>query len=82
MKKYWYKVCPRCHQGRLFIMKYRDRSDLLLLCEECEWAYDHPRDATTTENGFLGLDIDSEFADGAEISRARWKEFAHEVTED
>jgi len=81
MKKHWYKVCPRCHQGRLFIMKYDGRSDLFLLCEECEWAYERPEYATSTKNGFLGIDVDCAFASEDMIEQAGWDEYALEAAE-
>lgn len=82
MTKRWYKPCPRCRQGRLFIMKYDDSDALLLLCEECEWAYKDPQEATVIERGFFGMDIDCDFADENAISQGGWQEFAMEVAED
>ena len=67
MMKYWHKICPRCVEGRLFFMKHDDSDALFLTCEECECTYKHPDDTTSVENGFLGIDIEGEFATKDEI---------------
>jgi hypothetical protein len=82
MTKHWYRQCPRYQQGRLFMMKYDGRDALLLRCEECEWAYKHPHETTTTENGFLGIDIDCDFANVDAISRGGWQQFTLEQADD
>lgn len=42
MLKYWYKGCMFCHQGRLFIEHDRTDDQLVLHCEECEYAWKDP----------------------------------------
>jgi hypothetical protein len=67
-----YSVCPRCNQDVLFVMKRRDNGRLYLHCEECEWAWNAPEDIAAIERGFLGLDIDADYARQDEIAQAGW----------
>ena len=73
---YWYENCPRCNQGRLFIMRLDDSGKLYLHCEECEWAWDDPTLITQVEAGRLGIDYESEFAESSEIQAAGWSIYA------
>ena len=82
MIKYWYKECPRCQQGRLFIMKYNDNDSLLLNCEECEWAFENPKEIGIVEKGFLAIDNPCDFADRNAIIKAEWEEYAINIYED
>jgi hypothetical protein len=54
---YWYKTCPFCRQGRLFVFKNLDIDELYLHCDECERGYLNPSNLET-ENSFLTLDTD------------------------
>lgn len=82
MIKYWYAVCSRCQQGRLFIERRDNPDGLFLHCEECEWAWNEPQDVATVESGFLAMDIDSRFATKAEIDGAGWSRYAREESTD
>lgn len=74
--KYWYKNCPRCNQGRLFIMQRHDDMKLYVHCEECEWAWDDPRRITEVSAGVLGIDFDSDYAEASVIENEGWSDFA------
>ncbi len=50
----WYKTCPFCNQGRLFIFKNLHINKLYLHCEECERGYYDPT-KLKVENFFLSL---------------------------
>lgn len=56
-KMFWYKGCPLCNQGRLFIFKNIDSAKLYLHCEECERGYYNPFDVNV-ENSFPTLEED------------------------
>jgi len=58
-KLLWYKTCPFCNQGRLFIFKNLDANKLYLHCEECERGYYDPNQISV-ENSFLTLQEDFE----------------------
>lgn len=53
-KLLWYKTCPFCNQGRLFIFKNLGINKLYLHCEECERGYYDPN-KIKEENSFLTL---------------------------
>jgi len=38
--RYWYKECPVCLQGRLFLAKDVTHDKIYLHCEECECGWD------------------------------------------
>ena len=67
-----FRVCPRCKQDALFVMKRHGIGTLYLHCEECEWAWNLPEDVKHVERGFLGLDIDGEYATQEEVAHAGW----------
>ena len=75
MVRYWYKVCPRCHQDALYVMKRADTGRLYLHCEECEEAWNHPEDVSRPGKSFLGLDIDGSYASVEEIEESGWSGF-------
>ena len=56
-KLFWYKQCPFCNQGRLFVFKNLDTNKLYLHCEECERGYNNPNQIAA-ENSFLTLHED------------------------
>ena len=58
-KLFWYKTCPFCNQGRLFVFKNLNISKLYLHCEECERGYYDPSQINI-ENSFLTLQEDFE----------------------
>lgn len=72
---HWYKTCPHCdNQGRLLIQRNVDECALYLHCEECEWGWKRPEDATDVAKGFLTLlvDFESENPTLEEIETAGW----------
>ena len=70
-----YKLSPRCKQDVLFVMIRRDIGELFLHCEECEWAWKAPEDADSIEKGFLGLNIDADYARAKEVEQAGWSKY-------
>jgi hypothetical protein len=73
---YWYKTCPRCRQGRLFIMRRDNEAGLHLHCEECEWVWDCPSQITQAGAGTLGIEYESEHASLDDIEASGWGEYA------
>lgn len=51
---FWYKTCPFCNQGRLFLFKNLDDNTLYLHCEECERGYKDIKNISR-ENSFLTI---------------------------
>jgi len=73
MKKlYWYKTCPFCNEGRLFIFKKLQTGSLYFHCEECERGFNSIRDIEEN-NSFLTLseEFDSEPATESDIKKSR-----------
>lgn len=56
---FWYKTCPFCNQGRLFLYKNLDKNSLYLHCEECERGYNN-LNKVEKDNSFLTLTEDFE----------------------
>lgn len=75
-----YKVCSRCRQTALFIMRRQDSGMLYLHCEECEWAWDYPDDVESIAKGFLGLEVDGEYATQGEVDDAGWVKYGIQCT--
>jgi len=75
---YWYKTCPTCGEGRLFIVEDLSRQRLYLHCEEDELGFEDPLDLKSPDKVFLTLDFDypCRFADWETISAQGWEEFA------
>jgi hypothetical protein len=46
-----------------------DTQGMMLECEDCSSAWDSPAQVSATGSGYLGIDIDSRFADEADIAR-------------
>lgn len=71
----WYKICPFCNQGRLYIFKNLDANKLYLHCEECERGYYDPSQINV-ENSFLTLqeDFEAVAATSADIKEYGWGE--------
>lgn len=76
MDKHWYQNCPRCNQGRLFIMRRDREAKLYLHCEECEWTWENPDEISDTSKGRLGIDFDSDYVPHEDIVAANWDKFA------
>ena len=82
MAKYWYGYCPSCGQeGQLFVMKRSDNGTLFLECDECTAAWNTP-EQVGAEKGYLAIDIDSHFADPAEIEKGGWSKYKLQKTGD
>jgi hypothetical protein len=75
MARYWYRICPTCRQGRLFVVKLKEDGPLSLLCEECFCAFDTPAEASDGCNCREGIDQRPIFASQEDISRCRWSEY-------
>jgi hypothetical protein len=52
---YWYRTCPACGQGRLFITEDITNGRLYLHCEDCEMGWLRPEDSSDPSKGFLTL---------------------------
>ena len=74
-KMYWYKTCPFCGQGRLFVFKNMDQGKLYLHCEECETGYYDPN-KLNKEHSFLTLQEDFKAIEATEedILKSEWKD--------
>jgi hypothetical protein len=79
-KLLWYKTCPFCHQGRLFVFKNYSKNKLYLHCEECERGYDDP-DQLNVENSFLTLSQDFETVEASEddLRKYNWSHLSANV---
>ena len=73
--RYWYRVCPVCGEGQLFVRKANDGGRLYLLCEECFCAYSTPADATSADKALEGMETTGGFASAEDIARGGWSEF-------
>src|SRR4051794_28631245 len=64
--------CPRCGlEGGLVAMKRDDTGELLLECDECYLAWNHP-DAVGKQDGFLAIEIATTPATEDEIRPTGW----------
>ncbi len=72
---FWFRNCPRCKQGRLFIRQLCNSGELYLHCEECEWTWANPSNLNN-EAGQLGIDFESADAAEVEIGLKGWVAFA------
>jgi hypothetical protein len=70
---YWYKTCPFCNQGRLFVFKNLDINKLYFHCEECERGYYNPN-LLDKEHAFLTITEDFEAIEATkeDIIDAQW----------
>ncbi|CAM4109286.1 hypothetical protein [Serratia silvae] len=73
MSMFFYKECPACHQGRLFIFKDTTNNRLYLHCEECEMGWLTPDDADKNVNNFLTLLADFEAVEATDDDLIRFK---------
>lgn len=73
--RYWYRLCPVCGEGRLFVRKADDGGALYLLCEECFCAFSTPADATCPEKALEGMETKGVFASAEDIERGGWSSF-------
>lgn len=75
MKRYWYRLCPTCEQGRLFVQKKADAGLLYLLCEECFCKFDTPAEADDGKNCREGMDQRGTYASQEDIARSGWSQY-------
>ncbi len=70
---YWYKVCPFCNEGRLFVFKNININKLYLHCEECESGY-YDIEHVETGDRFLTLldEFEASPATYADILETGW----------
>jgi hypothetical protein len=73
-KMFWYKTCPFCNQGRLFIFKNLSINKLYLHCEECERGYYDPQQINV-ENSFLTLQEEFEAVNATydDLQEHKWE---------
>lgn len=78
---YWYKTCPFCGQGRLFIYKDINADRLYLHCEECERGYYDPSNIVA-EASFLILseNFEAKEASVEDIVEGGWGELRIEAS--
>jgi uncharacterized protein (DUF983 family) len=75
MIRFWFKTCPACHQGRLFVTVRDDTKELFLECEECSRAWKTPEQVSPTDNAFLAIEIQSHPASAEEIEGGGWSRY-------
>ena len=76
MPKYWFKQCPRCRQGQLFIHSNRETQSLYLHCDECEWGFADPTKCDSVDDGFFAMNIHYDEPTLDVIQQRGWSEFA------
>jgi hypothetical protein len=79
MARYWYRACPRCKQGQLFIELNRSSNSLILICDECYWAFSDPDSCDDVDNGDFGMDLHVVEPSLEEINVRGWMRFALHV---
>ena len=77
---YWYRLCPTCEQGRLFV-RVSPEARLYLLCEECFCAFDSPDEAHDGRNCKEGMGLKGALATSEDIERHGWAEYVFNVSE-
>ncbi|GKX52731.1 hypothetical protein [Budvicia aquatica] len=77
MDIYWYKNCPNCNQGRLFVFDDITNKRLYLHCEECEMGWISPDDVDRNINKFLTLLEDFEAVEATynQIRNYGWNKY-------
>lgn len=77
MDIYWYKNCPNCNQGRLFVFYDITNKRLYLHCEECEMGWICPNDVDKHTNKFLTLleDFEAVEATFEQIKNCGWNNY-------
>lgn len=73
---FWFKICPLCKQGRLFVFKNLSNGKLYLHCEECEQGYYNPNELNK-ENAFLTLteNFEATEATAEDIKEFKWDRY-------
>lgn len=75
---YWYRICPVCDEGRLFVEVREEDKKIFLSCEECYTSWEKPEDVGNSAKEFFGIDILSHHADEKELREAGWRDM-HET---
>lgn len=75
---FWFRTCPVCDQGLLFIEEDIARQELVFHCDECEWVFRNAGEVESRRPSFLSeiTDVDLRRADFATIQRYGWQKFA------
>jgi hypothetical protein len=84
MKKiFWFKICPFCRQGRLFIYRKLNKDQLYFHCEECEREYYHPENIDM-EHAVLNLSEDKTTIEAteADLNRFGWGKYEFKFIEE
>ena len=82
MSTFWYKQCPRCEQGQLFIHRNCETDGLYLHCDECEWGFSDPTQCDLVSGGYIAVFIHYDVPTLKEIEARGWSAFAlHEVAD-
>lgn len=76
MTCYWYRLCPVCEQGRLFVNKRADGGSLCLLCEECFCIFKAPEEASDGTKCQEGMDVQGSFASEEDIAAYGWSKYS------
>ncbi|CAN5126064.1 hypothetical protein BH09BAC6_BH09BAC6_14660 [soil metagenome] len=82
-KMFWFKICPFCKQGRLFILKNLDTGKPYLHCEECERGYLDIYNVDI-QHSFLTVleDFEATAATEKDISGTNWTLFKFHVVDE
>lgn len=77
MMRYWFKICPHCQQGKLYVFRDMSLDTPYLHCEECEWGWRNPEASSATSTGFLTLneEFDAEWATREFIEASGWGKY-------
>ncbi len=80
--RHWYRTCPVCTQGRLFVRKSVGTGELCLMCEECFCLFAHPADASDPQKAREGMRFKGDFASSGDIAAGGWSQYPlNEVAE-
>ncbi|HSI84961.1 MAG: hypothetical protein ACAI35_18415 [Candidatus Methylacidiphilales bacterium] len=74
MTLHWFRSCPLCDEGKLYIYRNKTEDVPYLNCEECEWGWYDPREVDVRGTGFLTLaeNFDAEVANINFIQAKGW----------
>jgi hypothetical protein len=75
--RYWYRLCPVCEQGRLFIYRDKTHDSLFLMCEECNRMWRDPVQVGEAGTGYHPEkgDFVAELPSKAQITAAGWDQY-------
>ena len=69
---YWYRNCPVCEEGRLFVMCRMADASLYLQCDRCDAGWHDPASIADLDAGFPAEDIVGRPAELEDIFKAGW----------